>query len=97
MPGAPETAEAAGGMSRSEVRPSMLLDIRDSEGNPVVLTSEMLVEVHSKELGDGFYRPDGDPEPLRKKRKVIGYEVTLRRVEEHDFTRPVEMNPVPVP
>jgi hypothetical protein len=85
MPSAPETAEAAGGKTRNEVRPSMLFDWRDSEGNAVVLTTEKVVEVDSKELGRFYFRPDADPEPLRKKRRVIGFEVPLRRVEEHDF------------
>jgi hypothetical protein len=88
LPSAPESAEGAGGHSRVEVRPTLLVGIKDSEGNPVVLTVEKLIEVDSKELGRAVYRFDADPEPLRRRRRVIGFEVPLRRVEEHEFEPP---------
>ena len=88
LPSAPETAEGAGGKTRVEVRPTLLVGVKDNEGNPVVLTTEKLIEVDSPDLGRALYRFDADPEPLRRRRRVIGYEVALRRVEEHDFDPP---------
>lgn len=85
MPTAPKSAGPGGAATRDEVRPLLIFGIKDSEGNAIVLTTEKLVEVDSKQLGRAFFRPDADPEPYRKKRRVIGFEVPLRRVEEHEY------------
>ncbi len=85
MPANPETADPAGGRTRVEVLPTLLFGLRDADGNPVGLTTEDEVEVDSKELGRAVYRPDADPQPLRKRRSLIGWEVRLHRIENHPF------------
>jgi hypothetical protein len=40
------------------------------------------IEVASLELGDALWRVNGDPVPIRKKRRVIGWTVPLSRLNE---------------
>lgn len=94
LPRSPETVGPSGAYKRVEMRPTLLYGPRDSEHNPVVVTTEKVIEVDSPELGRLFYMIDADPEPLRKKRRVIGYEAPLKRVEEHPFEPATD--PVPV-
>lgn len=86
LPPQPETQEPAGGRRRVEKRPTMLYAKLDENGEPVLLNVEMIVEIDSRELGRAFYQLDVDPEPLRKKRTVLGWEVALRRVEDHQVS-----------
>lgn len=62
--------------------PQLLYPIKDEEGGVVDLHGEDTVEVASNELGTNTYRVQGDPELIRKKRKVIGGLVTLELVVE---------------
>lgn len=89
MPNKPRTADAAGGRTRAEARPTLLYGIRDSEGNAISLTSTDELEVQVKEIAEhALYQVDADPMPLRKRRSVIGWEVPLKRIENHAFTDP---------
>ncbi len=83
LPPQPETQEPGGGRRRVEKRPSVLIDRTDENGDPVVLSVEDKLEVDSRQLGRAIYQLDADPEPLRKRRTVIGWEAPLRRVEDH--------------
>lgn len=74
-------------MSRSggrekDVAPTLMCGVRDVTGVAIEgLSSEAFVEVLSPQtLGPDpvRYTVDGDPQPIRKKRRVIGYEVRLR-------------------
>lgn len=86
LPPQPDTADPAGGRTRVEKRPTLLVDRRDENGDPVVLNTEMRLEVVSRELGSATYLLDADPEPLRKRHTVIGWEVPLRRIEDHELS-----------
>lgn len=82
LPAAPETQEAPPWSKRRVVRtPTLMFGIRDVKGGPLVLSVEDRVEVVSKQLGSSEWEIISAPEPFRKKRKVIGGQVTLRRVE----------------
>jgi hypothetical protein len=81
----PESPDPSGGRRRVEARPSLLYEWHDAAGLPVALTTEDRVEVASPELGTAVWLLEGDPRPLRKKRRVIGFEATLRRVIDHEF------------
>lgn len=76
-----------GNVSRSESKPKLLYGTLDSEGNTIHLTSEDAVEVVAKEISEaaGLFLVDGEPEPIRKRRSLYGYEATLKRVEPHEF------------
>jgi hypothetical protein len=60
--------------------PTMLAALLDVNGDPVVITSEARIEVDSKELGNEVWDVSGEPQPLRKKRRVIGWYFGVRRV-----------------
>ena len=82
-----ESADPQGGHLRVARSAQLLMGVKDTDGEPLKVAPTEKVEVVSKELGSGIYDVTGDPEPLRKKRRVIGYSVTLVRVEEDEFTR----------
>lgn len=86
MPTRPRRADASGGRSRVEVLPTLLYARKDSEGNVVDLSSADELEVEMVEMGEhSLYRVDADPMPLRKKRTIIGWEVPVKRIENHSF------------
>ena len=64
-----------------QIVPTVLYGIRDENGDVVILHNDVRLEVGSKELGDSVWDVVGEPEPLRKKRRVIGWQATIRRVE----------------
>lgn len=63
--------------------PSLMVALRDLAGDPVELNVEQRLEIESRELGNQLWDVLSAPEPMRKKRKVIGWQATLRRVEQH--------------
>lgn len=82
LPGGGEVGDGTPWSGRRVVRePSVLMGVKDLKGNPVALTVEDRLEIRSKQLGDAEWEVVTAPEPLRKKRRVIGYELTVRRVE----------------
>jgi hypothetical protein len=68
--------------------PTLMYGLRDSDGNEIVLNAEDRVEVASNELGGLIYDVAGDPSPIRKKRRLLGHEATLRKVVIHRQERP---------
>jgi hypothetical protein len=63
--------------------PNLMHGFHDLVGEPVELNVEDRLEVHSRQLGDELWDVASAPQPMRKKRRVIGWEVTLSRVETH--------------
>ena len=84
---APESDDAQGARRRVPRPASLLVGMKDVDGNPTVINADDRLEVDSKQLGTQIYQVTGDGEPIRKKRKQIGWAATLTRVEEHQFTR----------
>lgn len=85
LPAAPETADASGARRRPVIVPTLLYGVRDLQGGEVALSTENRVEVRSAALGDAQWEVVSNPEPLRKKRTIIGYQVTLRKVLDQSF------------
>lgn len=83
---ATEVTGTAGGRQVSST-PLLLLGIKDVAGDPILITNEDRVEVDSKELGRDLWDITADPEPLRKKRRLIGWQAPLRRVMVHEADR----------
>lgn len=78
---APERDES--GERRKVVQtPQLMFALTDEQSEPVRLYAEDKVEVTSNELDAGTYRLTGDPQPIRKKRAVLGYLANLERVVE---------------
>lgn len=66
--------------------PSMMVALRDEDGNDVILTVEDRLEVVSANLPQVSTQWDviSDPQPMRKKRRVLGWNITLRKVFVHE-------------
>lgn len=83
LPASPETADPSG-RRRTSTTPTLMYGVKDSAGQPVVLSPEDRLEVDSptqfEEGQTQQYDVVGLPEPMRKKRQVIGWTVTLKRV-----------------
>ena len=77
-----------GGLPRTVPGPTLLLGIKDLRGDPVLVEHTDRLDVDSRELGRAVYEVNAMPEPLRKKRRVIGYQVAIRRTDEDPFQRP---------
>lgn len=64
--------------------PVILMDTVDENGAPVGLTNEDRLEINAPRFGPNqIWLVIQDPEPIAKKRRVIGYQVQLQRVEKH--------------
>lgn len=73
----------ASGAQQSVKNPTLMVGVRDSAGRDITITGQDRIEVDSKQLGRETFEVVGDPEPIRKKRRVIGWTVQLRKVELH--------------
>lgn len=78
------------GSRRAAKKPSLLFDVKDLNGDPVVVAFQDRIEVRSVEQGMDtvVFELDSDPQPVRKKRRVIAQEVVLRVVDSHTRERP---------
>jgi hypothetical protein len=81
----PESADAQGGRKRVAHPAQMMCGVKDKDGNVLTISAADRLEVNSKQLGRALYEVTSDGEPIRKKRKVIGWIATVTRVEEHQF------------
>ncbi len=84
---APEADDAQGGRRRVPRPATLLMGRRDVDGNELAMAPTDKVEVVSKALGRYVFEVTGDPEPIRKRRKLLGWTTTLTLVEEHEFVR----------
>lgn len=75
---------AEDGRVLTEPSPTLICYRRDTQGNDVDWKASDRVIVDSKELGTHTYQVDGQPEPMRKKRRIIGWSLRLRRVDEQE-------------
>jgi hypothetical protein len=87
---APKGRDAAQSVSVVEV-PSLTTDRVDAERNPLRFQIDDKIVVESRELAEstdrgwnevGIFMVDGEPKQIRKKRKVIGWQLRLKRVTE---------------
>lgn len=85
LPQGVETDEATGARRRKVLRPSILIAKKNSDGELSGVKAKERIEIASAQLGTAVYEVIGDPTVLRKKRRVIGYEATIERVDEQPF------------
>jgi hypothetical protein len=85
---APESDDPQAAHRRVPRPATLLVGLKDVDHNLVEINADDKLEVDSKQLGRAIYQITGDGQPIRKKRKLIGWQATLTRVEEHPFTRP---------
>lgn len=82
LPANSEQTDAQGGRRKQVKRPTLMLGVKDLDRNPVVIKAEEQIEVDSEELGRAIWRVSGDPQPIRKKKRLIGWQATLERAVE---------------
>lgn len=84
---APDSDDTQGGRRRSPQTAQMMCGMRDQDGNTLDLKASDRLEVNSRELGRAIYEVVSEPEPIRKKRRMLGHIQNLTRVEENEFER----------
>lgn len=67
--------------------PTLIYDVDDDENNPVEIRSTDVLEVESDDLGNARWQVTTEPQPFRKRESIIGFQVTLTRVEANEFAR----------
>jgi hypothetical protein len=82
---APESDDPQAGRRRVPHPGTILCGVKDLDGGVVVINATDRLWVNSRELGDALYEITSDGEPIRKKRKQIGWMATITRLEEHEF------------
>lgn len=85
LPAAQEVADASGARRRPVTVPTLLYGLRDVQGGAVLLSTDLRLEVASPELGTAEWNIVSTPEPLRRRRSLVGYQITLRAVGEPTF------------
>ena len=81
--------ELADGRILTEPTPVLLVFRRDMDGTYLDWKASDRILVTSTQLGEHEYEVQGEPVPMRRKRRVLGWELTLRRTEENLTTRTV--------
>jgi hypothetical protein len=84
---APDSNDAQGGERRTPRSGQLMCGLKDVDGNPIEINSDDRLWLDSKQLGEAMFQITSDGEPIRKKRKMLGWMATVTRVEEHPFTR----------
>lgn len=83
--GAPPRSDAALAF-RSKLLSGQLLCITvDLDDNPLVFRNDQRLDISSVQLGRAIWRNENEPQPLRKKRKLIGWTLSVERVIEREF------------
>ena len=70
----------------TEPTPTLMVYRKDNGGHLLDWKSSDRIRVISRELGTAEYEINGLPTPIRKKRRVIGWQLVLRRTEENEAT-----------
>lgn len=81
----PNQVDPVGGHVTSVDRPQALTVAKDLDGNVLSFQGDFVIDISSREFGRYLFRMAGEPQPLRKKRRIIGWQLTLERVVERAF------------
>jgi len=78
--------ESGGNENAGRVRvprtPQLLCGLFDVAGGVIVIHADDMVEIDSPQLGQAMYHVNGEPQPLRKRVKMLGWLANLTHVEE---------------
>ena len=75
---------ADNGRVLTEPQPTLLVYKKDLLGEELDWRATDRIRVESVELGTHEFEVSGDPQPIRKKRRIIGWTLNLRRTEENE-------------
>jgi hypothetical protein len=65
--------------------PQVLTVARDLDRQPLVFQGDFYIEITSAQFGRAVWQMQGEPEPLRKKRRVIGWLLFTQQVIERQY------------
>lgn len=90
----PQGSEGSGtsqeqGRTRGVSSPTLMYELLDEENLRVEMTGEDFVQVESDEFGTTTWQMQGNPQPIRKLRAVIGFQASVRKVEQRELVRPI--------
>lgn len=85
LPQAGRSPDGSQGRRRVVSQPTLMLDVVDEEGQEVHVTGAVRIEVESDRLGHSMWETTGDPEVLATLYEILGYQVTVKRVVDHEF------------
>lgn len=85
LPEPPETYDQARTYKRVVIVPMLLFGTDDDDGNPLAVVHTDMLEVDSDDLGHETWQVTSDPQPLRRREGMIGFQAALRRVEVPNF------------
>lgn len=73
-------------------QPQVLVVAKDLDGVPLTFRGDQHIDISSQQFERAVWRAMGEPEPLRKKRKVIGWLLYLERVIEREYDDLLQQN-----
>jgi hypothetical protein len=82
--GAPDQMDGQAAHWKAVPTPQILTTMRDDAGQRLDFHDDYRVQIRSN-LGNHVWRLSGEPEPIRKKRRVIGWLLTVERVIERQY------------
>lgn len=77
-------------------QPQVLCVKKDLDGTLLSFRGDQRLEINSKQFGRAVWRLMGEPEPLRKKRPIIGWLLFVERVIEREYDDLLNENVPPV-
>lgn len=87
LPSGTESSGPENSRRRAVIAPTLMFEDVDERGQPIKLTTQDRVLVNSPEQDESMWEVVAEPQPIRKKRTVIGYQVTLRRTTTRQAAR----------
>lgn len=81
----PEQLPAGFVSKRVVLVPTLVYGTDDDDDNPVELRFNDELDVESDDLGSARWQVTTEPQPFRKRESILGFQVTLKRVEVREF------------
>lgn len=78
----PDNLDQEGGRRRQIKQPMLLVSKKDFDRELVAILPEEKIDVDSRELGRATWQVVGSPEPLRRRRSILGWYLQLRKTTE---------------
>jgi hypothetical protein len=63
----------------------LMTTLVDLDGNPLTFRSDVRLDVSSQQLGRAIWRIEEEPQPIRRRRNLLGYTLTMERVLEREY------------
>lgn len=73
-------------------QPQVLCVTKDLDGVPLTFRGDQQLDISSAQFERAVWRMMGEPEPLRKKRRIIGWLLFVERVIEHEYDDLLQQN-----